>query len=63
VKRVYGIDIESCRACGGAVRVMACIEDPMVIEKLLTHLDEQGASAEDSRRPPCWVSPHAGLLD
>ncbi len=44
LKRVFNIDIETCSACGGAVKVIACIEDPAVIEKILTHLDEKGAS-------------------
>ena len=43
-KRVFGIDIQTCPACGGAVRIIAetsnrCIEDPEVIEKILAHLD------------------------
>jgi len=38
LKRVFGIDIEACRSCGGAVRIIACIEDPVVIEKILAHL-------------------------
>jgi len=29
--------------------MIACIADPVVIEKLLTHLNEKGASAEASR--------------
>jgi hypothetical protein len=28
LKRVFNIDIETCPACGGAVRIIACIEDP-----------------------------------
>jgi hypothetical protein len=40
LKRIFGIDIETCAACGGAVRIIACIEDPDVIEKILTHLDK-----------------------
>jgi hypothetical protein len=36
LKRVFGIDIETCLACGGAVRIIACIEEPEVIEKILT---------------------------
>jgi hypothetical protein len=36
LKRAFGIDIETCPACGGAVRIIACIEDPVVIEKILT---------------------------
>jgi len=37
LKRVFNIDIETCPSCGGAVRTIACIEDPEVIEKILTH--------------------------
>ena len=35
----------------------------VVIEKILTHLDEKGASAEASRRPRCRAPPQAGLFD
>jgi hypothetical protein len=42
LKRVFGIDIQTCAACGGAVRIIACIEDPEVIEKILAHLDAKG---------------------
>ena len=57
-KRVFNIDIETCRECGGAVRIVACIDDPymVVIEKILTHLDEKGASAEVSRQPRCRLA-------
>jgi hypothetical protein len=44
LKRVFNIDIETCRVCGGAVKVLACIEDPVVIEKILTHLQEKQTS-------------------
>ncbi len=50
LKRVFHINIETCRARGGAVRIIACIEDPVVIEKILTHLDQKDASAEVSRK-------------
>jgi len=63
LKRVFNIDIETCRACGGAVRIIACIEDPVVIEKILTHLDKKYASAEAARLPPCRAPPQAGLFD
>lgn len=39
LKRVFNIDVETCQACGGAVKVIACIEDPKVIQKILAHLD------------------------
>jgi len=28
LKRVFNIDIETCSVCGGAMRIIACIEDP-----------------------------------
>ena len=28
LKRGFGIDIETCQVCGGAMRIIACIEDP-----------------------------------
>lgn len=63
LKRVFTIDIETCRACGGAVRIIACIEDPVVIEKILTHLDKKEASAVASPLPSCRAPPQAGLFD
>ena len=48
---MFGIDIETCRACGGAVRFIACIEDPEVIEKILIHLDAKAAEREAPRWP------------
>jgi hypothetical protein len=42
--RVFKIDIETCSACGGQGKVIACIEDPLVIEKLLAHLDKKAAA-------------------
>jgi hypothetical protein len=59
-KRVFGIDIESCRVCGGAVRIIACIEDPDGIEKILTHLDAKAARTKALMRPPCRASPKRG---
>ncbi len=50
LKRVFGIDIETCPARGGAVRIIACIEDAEVIEKILTHLE-----AKACRRSRGWV--------
>jgi hypothetical protein len=43
---VFNIDTETCPACGGEVRIIGCIEDPLVIEKILTHLDKKNTSTE-----------------
>jgi hypothetical protein len=34
LKRVFGIEIETCPACSGVLRIIACIEDPVVIKKI-----------------------------
>jgi hypothetical protein len=52
LKRVFGIDIETCHACGGAVRIIACIEDPIVVEKILAHLDSR---LPQGRAPPAGL--------
>jgi hypothetical protein len=62
-KRVCNIYIETCPACGGAVRIIACIEDPDVIEKILAHLDAKATEPEGTRRPPCRAPPQASLFD
>ena len=62
LKRVFGIDIETCSACGGALRIIACIQDPAVINKILTHLDTKDASTAPARLPPSRGPPQAGLF-
>ena len=62
LKRVFGIDIELCPACGGAVRIIARIEDPVVIEKILTHLDAQASAPPAAIRPPCRAPPQRGQM-
>jgi hypothetical protein len=41
LKRVFRIDIERCERCGGKVRIIASIEDPDIIGKILSHLQER----------------------
>ena len=41
LKRVFKIDIETCKDCGGHVKIIACIEPPAVIEKILRHLERK----------------------
>jgi hypothetical protein len=63
LKRVFNIDIETCPECGGAVKVIACIEDPVVIKKILTHLDEKAAVTETIRLPECRAPPQPGVFE
>lgn len=36
--RVFSIDVETCSKCGGRMKIIAAIEDPKVIRKILEHL-------------------------
>ena len=38
LKRVLGIDLEHCPQCGGDLKIIAAIEDPAVIAKILRNL-------------------------
>lgn len=51
LKRVFNIDIETCRKCGGAVKVIACIEDPVITNKILDHMKEKDEVNEPSAFP------------
>ena len=46
--RVFNIEIETCEYCQGKVKVIACIEVPVVIKKILEHLtsNEEKASVK-----------------
>jgi rRNA maturation protein Nop10 len=65
LKRVFNIEIETCSECGGDVRIIASIEDPLVIQKILAHLDNTASSAATALLPDCRASPGlpAGLFD
>jgi hypothetical protein len=55
LKRVFNIDIERCEHCGGRVKVVACIEDPVVIDQILQHLGLMVSAPEkdrEARGPP-----------
>jgi hypothetical protein len=39
LKRVLGIEIVCCARCGGRLRIIASIEQPAVIAKILAHLE------------------------
>jgi hypothetical protein len=62
LKRVFNIDIEICNKCGGALKVIACIEEPGVIRKILTHLKEKTTSAV-GMLPEVRAPPQESLFD
>ena len=62
MKRVFKIDVEMCRVCGGSARVIACIEDPVVIKKILVHLQEKPLIRAARLLPDSRASPQSGLF-
>jgi hypothetical protein len=62
LKRVFDIDIETCSECGDEVRIIASIEDPVVISKILAYLDAKATLAATGLLPECRAPPLGGLL-
>jgi hypothetical protein len=63
------IDIELCRRCGGKLKVIASIEEPAVIERILEHLGGDGKPADPAnprqakrRRRQSRAPPQGDLL-
>ena len=55
LQRVFAIDLETCRQCGGRLRVIASIEQPALIERILGHLGRAAGAVDPghpSRAPP-----------
>ena len=63
LKRVFKIDIEVCSQCGGPVKVIASIEDPAVIQKILDHLQQKGETQDIIQLPAARGPPQATLFD
>ena len=63
LKRVFNIDISLCNHCGGAVKIIACIESPVVIKRILDHLEAQSCKVGPSGQlPEPRASPQATLF-
>ncbi len=62
LKRVFGIDIATCCVCGGAVKVIACIEDPAVIKQILAHRDDRIPATETNRLSESRAPPQRSLF-
>jgi hypothetical protein len=61
LKRVFNIDIETCERCAGQVKIIACFEDPAVIERILAHLNGKTPSADLVMLPEGRAPPQARL--
>jgi len=71
LKRVFKIEVETCETCGGMMKVIASIEDPAVIKRILAQRISTTAKARgntpsthhgprlNARCPVCWIRPRA----
>ena len=59
LKRVFSIDVTTCAHCGGAVRIVASIEDPKAIRAILAHFEKHGALEQAHYRPAARAPPPA----
>jgi hypothetical protein len=51
LRRVFGIEIEVCARCHGRLQVIASIEDPAVITRILAHLDRTSGRSKPELAP------------
>jgi hypothetical protein len=56
IRLIYEVDPLTCPKCGGTMRVIALIQEPKVIDKILKHLREKG---RDARAGPWATGPPA----
>ena len=51
LKRVFGVEIEGCARCGGQLKIIASIEEPQLIAKILSHLERAAPEQYQSELP------------
>ena len=59
LKRVFNIDVNACGHCGGAVRIVASIEERTAIRAILAHLAKHRALEKAHYRPAPRAPPAA----
>lgn len=57
LKRIFNINIETYSECSGAMKVIACIEDPEVIKQFLDYLEQKVETSESRVLPESRVPP------
>jgi uncharacterized protein YbaR (Trm112 family) len=57
--RSFEIDVLACPGCGGRLRLLATIEEPEMVRKILSHLGipTECPEALPARAPPPWATP------
>jgi hypothetical protein len=57
LKRIFNINIKHCHHCDGQLKLIAVIEEPAAIARILSHL---GLAAQPP--PPLWVTEAIGVI-
>jgi hypothetical protein len=54
MRRAFEMDVRACPRCGGRMKVIATIEDPATIHRILAHLglSEMAGEPLAARAPP-----------
>jgi len=50
--RVFALDVLVCPRCGGRLRVIATVQDPLAVQAILAHLRRSGAPEPPGPAPP-----------
>jgi len=63
--RIYEVFPLTCPKCGGAMRIIAFIDDPSEVKKILAHLGEPATAPmlAPARGPPLWEAAQPGGAD
>ncbi len=62
LKREFSIDIETCGQCGGQVKVIASIEAPNMIQKILDQLKDKAETTAHTPLLPKSRVPPTGMF-
>jgi hypothetical protein len=52
MRRVFNVDVLACPRCGGRLRVIATVHDPLAIQAILAHLGRSLSPAPPGPAPP-----------
>ena len=65
MRRTMGLDVVTCPRCGGRLRLIAVIDDPAVVKRILRHLGfpTEIPEARPARVPPTEVAPDLFFAD
>jgi len=56
MRRAFDIDVLACPRCGNRMRLLATIEDPRIVQQILTHLGlpSEPVQADPAHSPPAY---------